>query len=93
MIIDTAPLTVSNDAIVFGMDQRHYSRYRPRHLPEEGSKDLEESMDALRTAKIPVLGFVLNFANPEKKHRDAYYYYYYEDGVRCSTPRKRGRKH
>ena len=50
-------------------------------------------MDALRTAKIPVLGFVLNFANPEKKHRDAYYYYYYEDGVRCSTPRKRGRKH
>ena len=37
VIIDTAPLTVSNDAIVFGMDQRHCSRYRPRLVPKEES--------------------------------------------------------
>ena len=90
VIIDTAPLTVSNDAIVFGSWTSGIILVTARGICRK--KDLEESMDALCTAKIPVLGFIFNFANPKKKHRDAYYYYY-EDGARRSTPRKRGRKH
>ncbi len=90
VIIDTALLTVSNDAIVFGSWTSGIILVTARGICRK--KDLEESMDTLRTAKIPVLGFVFNFANPKKKHRDAYYYYY-EDGARRSTPRKRGRKH
>lgn len=90
VIIDTAPLTVSNDAIVFGSWTSGIILVTARGICRK--KDLEESMDALNTAKVPVLGFVFNFANPKKKHRNAYYYYY-EDGAKRSTPRKRGRKH
>lgn len=90
VLIDTAPLAVSNDGIVFGSWAKGVVLVAANGICRK--KDLEESMDALRTAKIPVLGFVFNFANPKKEHKNAYYYYY-EDGARRSTPRRNGRKH
>lgn len=89
VIIDTAPLTVSNDAIVFGSWTSGIILVTARGLCRK--KDLEEVADSLRTAKVPVLGFVFNFANPKKGHNEAYYYYY-EDGAKRSAAR-RGRKH
>lgn len=90
VLIDTAPLAVSNDGVVFGDWAKGVVLVTANGICRK--KELEESMDALRTAKVPVLGFVFNFANPKKKHKDAYYYYY-EDGSRRSAPRKIGRKH
>lgn len=92
VIIDTAPLTVSNDAIVFGSWTSGIILVTARGLCRK--KNLEEVADSLRTAKVPVLGFVFNFANPKKSHNEAYYYYYYyyEDGAKRSAAR-RGRKH
>lgn len=89
VIIDTAPLTVSNDAIVFGSWTSGIVLVTARGLCRK--KNLEEVADSLRTAKVPVLGFVFNFANPKKSHNEAYYYYY-EDGAKRSAAR-RGRKH
>lgn len=89
VIIDTAPLTVSNDAIVFGSWASGIVLVTARGLCRK--KNLEEVADSLRTAKVPVLGFVFNFANPKKSHNEAYYYYY-EDGAKRSAAR-RGRKH
>ena len=89
VIIDTAPLTVSNDAIVFGSWTSGIILVTARGLCRK--KNLEEVADSLRTAKVPVLGFVFNFANPKKSHNEAYYYYY-EDGAKRSAAR-RGRKH
>ena len=89
VIIDTAPLTVSNDAIVFGSWTSGIVLVAARGLCRK--KNLEEVADSLRTAKVPVLGFVFNFANPKKSHNEAYYYYY-EDGAKRSAAR-RGRKH
>lgn len=88
VIIDTAPLTVSNDAIVFGSWTSGIILVTARGICRK--KDLEEVADSLRTAKVPVLGFVFNFANPKKSHNEAYYYY--EDGAKRSAA-KRGRKH
>lgn len=90
VLIDTAPLAVSNDGVVFGSWAKGVVLVAANGICRK--KDLEESMDALRTAKVPVLGFVFNFANPKKEHKNAYYYYY-EDGARRSTPRRNGRKH
>ncbi len=88
VIIDTAPLTVSNDAVVFGSWTSGVILVTARGICKK--KDLDEIAESLRTAKVPVLGFVFNFANPKKEHKDAYYYYY-EDGARRSS--RRGRKH
>lgn len=89
VIVDTAPLTVSNDAIVFGSWTSGVILVTARGLCRK--KNLEEIADSLRTAKVPVLGFIFNFANPKKSHNEAYYYYY-EDGANRSATR-RGRKH
>ena len=90
VLIDTAPLTVSNDAIIFGSWTNGVVLVAARDVCRK--KDLQDVADSLRTAKVPVLGFIFNFANPKKEHKDAYYYYY-EDGAKHSGKRnKRGRK-
>ena len=89
VIIDTAPLTVSNDAVVFGSWTNGVILVAARGICRK--KSLDEIAESLRTAKVPVLGFVFNFANPKKEHKGAYYYYYYDDSPRRSS--RRGRKH
>lgn len=88
VIIDTAPLTVSNDAVVFGSWTNGVILVTARGICKK--KSLDEIAESLHTAKVPVLGFVFNFANPKKEHKGAYYYYY-DDSPRRSS--RRGRKH
>ena len=79
VIIDTAPLSVSDDAVVFGRMADGMILVVGRGVADK--KELEEEAMSLKEADVPILGFVLNYAD-EKKHSGKngnYYYYYYED--------------
>lgn len=79
VIIDTAPLSVANDAAVFGRMAHGVVLVVGRHVAEK--KDLQDQTTALKEADVPILGFVLNYADAKKhsKGNKNYYYYYYED--------------
>lgn len=78
VIIDTAPLSVANDAVVFGRMAHGVVLVVGRGVAEK--KDLQDQATALEEADVPILGFVLNYADA-KKHskKNGNYYYYYED--------------
>ena len=79
VIIDTAPLSVSDDAVVFGRMADGIILVVGRGVADK--KELEEASTSLKEADVPILGFVLNYAD-EKKHSGKngnYYYYYYDD--------------
>ena len=89
VIIDTAPLSVANDASVFGRMAHGLILVVGRGVAEK--KDLADTTTSLKEADVPILGFVLNFAD-EKKHSNKngnYYYYYYDE----STGNHGGSKH
>ena len=89
VIIDTAPLSVANDATVFGRMAHGLILVVGQGIAEK--KDLADTATSLNEADVPVLGFVLNFAD-EKKHSNKngnYYYYYYDE----STGNHGGSKH
>lgn len=88
VIIDTAPLSVASDAVVFGRMAGGLVLVTGKDVVEK--KELANTATALKTAKVPVLGYIFNFADPKKLHSKNYYYYYYENGEKRS-PRK-GRK-
>ncbi|RBP99697.1 polysaccharide biosynthesis tyrosine autokinase [Bifidobacterium xylocopae] len=73
VIIDTAPLSVANDAIVFGRRAGGLSLVVGKTISEK--KDLVETVEAMHVAKIPLLGFIFNFADAKKIHTKNYYYY------------------
>lgn len=72
VLLDTAPLEVSNDAAVFGRQADGIVLVVGKGVAEK--KELKNSVISLGEAKIPILGFILNFANPKKIHSDYYYY-------------------
>lgn len=78
VIIDTAPLSVANDAAVFGRMAHGIVLVVGRGVAEK--KDLQDQATALKEANVPILGFILNYADA-KKHskKNGNYYYYYED--------------
>lgn len=78
VIIDTAPLSVASDATVFGRMAGGLVLVTGKGIVEK--KELENTVTALQTAEVPILGFIFNFADPKKMHSKNYYYYYYEDG-------------
>lgn len=91
VIIDTAPLTVSNDGAVFGRWAKGLLLVVSRNVCEK--KSLQEASDTLATAQVPVLGFIFNRADPKKVNSHSnYYYYYYEDGAPRSSHRANGKK-
>lgn len=83
VIIDTAPLSVANDATVFGRMAGGLVLVTGKGVVEK--KELENTATALQTAEVPILGFIFNFADPKKIHSKNYYYYYYEDGNKHSS--------
>ncbi|OZG68565.1 protein-tyrosine kinase [Bifidobacterium eulemuris] len=87
VIIDTAPLSVSNDASVFGRWANGVILVAGKGVCEK--KDLAEAYDSLESAGVPVLGFVFNFADPKKKREGSYYYLLLRRGWR---PRARQRQ-
>ncbi|PJM78663.1 polysaccharide biosynthesis tyrosine autokinase [Bifidobacterium scaligerum] len=91
VIIDTAPLSVASDATVFGRMAGGLVLVTGKGVVEK--KELEGTAQALKTAEVPILGFIFNFADPKKIHSKNYYYYYYEDGnKRSSRKENRSRK-
>ena len=90
VIIDTAPLTVSNDGAVFGRCAKGLLLVVSRNVCEK--KSLQEAADTLATAQVPVLGFIFNRADPKKVNSHSNYYYYYEDGAPRSSHRANGKK-
>ena len=90
VIIDTAPLTVSNDGAVFGRWAKGLLLVVSRNVCEK--KSLQEAVDTLATAQVPVLGFIFNRADPKKVNSHSNYYYYYEDGAPRSSHRANGKK-
>lgn len=90
VIIDTAPLTVSNDGAVFGRWAKGLLLVVSRNVCEK--KSLQEASAALATAQVPVLGFIFNRADPKKTNTHSNYYYYYEDGAPRSSHRAKGKK-
>ena len=90
VIIDTAPLTVSNDGAVFGRWAKGLLLVVSRNVCEK--KSLQEASDTLATAQVPVLGFIFNRADPKKVNSHSNYYYYYEDGAPRSSHRANSKK-
>lgn len=90
VIIDTAPLTVSNDGAVFGRWAKGLLLVVSRNVCEK--KFLQEASDTLATAQVPVLGFIFNRADPKKVNSHSNYYYYYEDGAPRGSHRANGKK-
>ena len=90
VIIDTAPMTVSNDGVVFGRLANGIVLVTGKGITEK--KDLQETAETLKTASVPVLGFIFTFADPKKSHAGNYYYYYYEDGTKRSNTKRKGGK-
>ena len=86
VIIDTAPLSVSNDGAVFGRWAKGLVLVTGRGVCEK--KELKEISESLHAAKVPVLGFIFNYANLKKTHSNSNYYYYYEDAPRKKSHKK-----
>ena len=72
VLIDTAPLSVANDATVFGRMAGGLVLVTGKGVVEK--KELQNTMQSLKTAEVPILGFVFNFADPKKTHSKNYYY-------------------
>lgn len=90
VIIDTAPLSVSNDGAVFGRWAKGLLLVAGRQACEK--KALQEAASTLEVAQVPVLGFIFNFADPKKLHSHSNYYYYYEDGAPRSNRKAKGKR-
>lgn len=73
VIVDTAPMNVANDAVILGRLANGLVMVVGKGICEK--HDLQDAADALQTAQIPVLGYVLTFADPKKLHSGNYYYY------------------
>ncbi|MCI1832503.1 MAG: polysaccharide biosynthesis tyrosine autokinase [Bifidobacterium sp.] len=87
VILDTAPMTVANDATVFAKMADGIILVVGKGVAEK--KELHESVQALHAATIPILGFVFNFADPKKIR--AKNYYYYSDATGGAEHRERQR--
>lgn len=89
VVIDTTPMSVSNDGVVFGKLAGGIVMVVGKGVCEK--KDLQETTETFKTAKVPLLGFILNFADPKKHHNSNYYYY--DDGAPRSNQKKRKTSH
>lgn len=87
IIIDTAPLNVANDAVILGKIAHGVVIVVGKNRADK--RELQENVEALRTAQVSILGYVLNFADPKKIHAHNYYYYYSDDAGARNTSRRR----
>lgn len=66
IIIDTAPMVVANDAVIFMKQGGTLEMVRRRD--QTLKRDLREIADELETLDMPVSGIVINCAKENKKH-------------------------
>lgn len=86
VIIDTTPLSVSTDATVFGRMAGGLVLVVGKDVVEK--QELASMTESLKTAEVPILGFIFNFADAKKMHSSNYYYY--ED---APAGKRGGKKH
>ena len=90
VIIDTTPLSVAGDATLFGRMAGGLVLVTGKGVVEK--KELQSTVESLKTAEVPILGFIFNFADPKKIHTGNYYYYYGEESSKKGGKNKRGRR-
>ncbi|MFR0604341.1 polysaccharide biosynthesis tyrosine autokinase [Bifidobacterium pseudolongum subsp. globosum] len=76
VLIDTAPMVVANDAVIFV--RRGGSLIMVCRRSQTLKRDLREISDELATLDLPVNGAIFNYARESKKsleHSNYYYYY------------------
>ena len=76
VLIDTAPMVVANDAVIFV--RRGGSLIMVCRRDQTLKRDLREISDELATLDLPVNGAIFNYARESKKsleHSNYYYYY------------------
>ena len=73
VLIDTAPMSVANDAAAFGRIADGIIVVVGRDTTDK--RELRSIIETLGTAKVKILGFIFNLANPKKIHSKNYYYY------------------
>ena len=88
VILDTAPLSVANDAAIFGKQTDGVVLVVGKGVADK--KELHATVESLHTSEVPVLGFILNFADP-KRINASNYYYYEEDGKSHGKARRSAR--
>lgn len=93
VIIDTSPMSIANDAAVFGKISGGVMMVVSKDIAFKRS--LSEILRQFATLNVPVLGFVFNRADVRKRRGGDYYYYYYAEDD-ASNPRhsdtQRGQK-
>ena len=78
VLIDTAPMVVANDAVIFV--RRGGSLVMVCRRDQTLKRDLREISDELTTLDLPVNGVIFNCARESKKSLEhSNYYYYYSD--------------
>ena len=85
VILDTTPLSVANDATMFGKMANGLVLVVGRGVSDK--KELDETIRSLSEVHVPILGFILNYAKHNKAHTNAYYYYY-QDGSKKQDNRR-----
>ena len=73
VIVDMAPMSVSNDAAVLGKISDGVVMVVGREVADK--RDLRSVLESLTTTKVKILGYIFNLANPKKIHSKNYYYY------------------
>ena len=79
VLVDTTPMSVAGDAVTFSKFGNGVVLVAGRGVCDK--RDLRDVTEQFTTAKIPMVGTVLNFAEILKK-RHGYYYYYDTEGKR-----------
>lgn len=87
IIIDTAPMVVANDAVIF-MKQGGTLEMVCRR-DQTLKRDLREIADELETLDMPVSGIVINCAKENKKALENSNYYYSNSGNAAESKRNR----
>ena len=88
IIIDTAPMVVANDAVIF-MKQGGTLEMVCRR-DQTLKRDLHEIADELETLDMPVTGVIINCAKENKKAlENSNYYYYSNSGNAAKGKRKK----
>lgn len=88
IIIDTAPMVVANDAVIF-MKQGGTLEMVCRR-DQTLKRDLREIADELETLDMPVTGVIINCAKENKKAlENSNYYYYSNSGNAAKGKRKK----
>lgn len=88
VLVDTAPMVVSNDAVVLGHIAHGVVIIAAKGIADR--QDLRDMVSALDAAEIPIHGFVYTFADLKKNSNKKNYYYYGSGSGSNGNSRQKG---